>query len=222
MSSGRGESETAAFTSTLASLKRRGSNLLLVGTVGETTHADACGRLLGSDDAWRRRLFVRTEGEGATARSPDADEAEVVRYEHTTRSAAGASTASPTSPPTSDRSARTLTGLAETVDEAIEEIDDAAGGLGPAELRACFDSLRPLLEEYPEHEVFRFVHSITAAVRTVNGMAHYHLPVPYDSATVRTLGPLFDAVIEVRSGPDGPQQRWHLRDTDVTTDWLQL
>lgn len=220
MSSGRGETETAAFTGALASLKRRGSNLLLVGAAGEATHGDACGRLLGDDTAERRRLFVRTEGEGATARHGVADDAAVVRYESTTRSTAAASAGS--SSTDRDRRARTLPQLGEAVTDAIETLEESAGGLAPAELRVCFDSLRPLVEEYPEQEVFRFVHAVTADVRGVNGMAHYHLPVAYDTGTVRTLAPLFDAVIEVRSGPDCPQQRWHLRETGVSTDWLQL
>ena len=40
-----------------------------------------------------------------------------------------------------------------------------------------------------------------------------------DDETVQLVAPLFDAVIEVRGGNN---QRWHLREPEITTDWLRL
>lgn len=219
METGQGATETAAFTQALASLKRRGSNLLVVGAASDGAHVDACDRLLGDAASSRRRLFVLT-GRDHTAARGTPGESTVIEYETTTRSAA-AEAGSASAPAPSERVV-TLDGLGDATRAAVEAIEADADGLSPAELRLCFDSLRPLLEEYPEERVFRFLHALTADVGRVSGMGHFHLPVAYDDATVRTIAPLFDAVIEVRSGPGGTQQRWHLREADVSTDWLPL
>lgn len=211
--------ETASVTSALARLKREGSNLLVVGATDGTVHATICDRLLGDSTGDRRRAFVTTEQGGCVPITPSSDT--VIRYDSRTRSAAAASTpsADPTLP--SDR-VTSLSGLGSGIVDAIESIDKEVDGLDPAEFRLCIDSLGPLLEEYAERDLFRFLHAVTNEVQAVSGMAHYHLPVDYETDAVRTLAPLFDAVIEIRAGPDGPQQRWHLRRINATTEWLRL
>lgn len=223
MESGPDTTETAAFTQALASLKRRGSNLLVVGATGGETHGEACSRLLGEDTADRTRVFVSADRHcGAADRYARAGGDALVDYATTTRGAAAAqpSAAGPSIGGTSVRTVDDLSSLGVAVREAI----DAAGGdsLDPAELRVCFDSLGPLLEDHDESAVFRFLHAVTGEVRAVSGMGHYHLPIAFDNRTVRTLRPLFDAVVEVRSQGDHSQQRWHLNEADLTTDWLEL
>jgi hypothetical protein len=43
---------------------------------------------------------------------------------------------------------------------------------------------------------------------------------------VRLLEPLFDAVVEVRRTEDGDEerleQRWHLRDRDAESGWIEI
>lgn len=227
---GRGAAETATFTRALASLKRRGSNLLLVGAGTDRTHVDACRRLLGDEDTDRKRLFVFTDRDGCRGdeeTTPGAGTT-VVEYATRTRGATAAQPSPAAGPATGPRTtdSRTvvddLASLGRTVGAAVAAFEDDAGGMAPAQLRLCFDSLRPLLEEHDEQEVFRFLHAMTGDVRAVRGMGHYHLPVAYDNATVRTLAPLFDAVVEIRSQGTDAQQRWHLREAGVTTDWLGL
>lgn len=225
METGPGTTETAAFTQALASLKRRGSNLLVVGAASGETHADTCSRLLGDSQAGRTRVFVSTDGHcGAADREARASDDWLVEYDAPTRGAAAAASPSPDGPTLSDPattvSVDDLSSLGQAVGTAIEE----AGGdsFAPAELRLCFDSLGPLVEEHDEQDVFRFLHALTSEVRSVRGMGHYHLPVAFDTRTVRTLRPLFDAVVEIRSQGDDSQQRWHLSEADITTDWLDL
>lgn len=220
METGQGATETAAFTQALASLKRRGSNLLLVGAANDRAHVDACHRLLGDDGPTRRRLFVLTDRDHSAVPSAP-DDVAVVEYESMTRSAASAQGGAGGGVTPAERVA-TLDGLGDAARSAIESFDRDAGGLSPAELRLCFDSLRPLLEEHTEQRVFRFLHALTGDVRGVNGMAHFHLPVARDDPTVRTIAPLFDAVVEVRAAGGTAQQRWHLREEDISTDWLPL
>lgn len=208
---------TAEFTRALASLKRRGSNILLVGAADCETHLGACAKLLGEDAPSRHRVFAFTDGDRSVAeRSADPEDATVVSYASPTRSAAATEAAG------SARGvdARTLSAFGEAVSSAIDDVD-ARADLDPADLRFCLDSLRPLVEEYPEREVFRFLHGLTRDARRVDAMAHYHLPVPRDDATVRTLTPLFDATVEVRAVPE-LQQRWRLHEREIRTDWLPL
>ena len=207
--------ETVTFTRALARLKREGSNLLVVGSTSDEAHTAVCDRLLGDAIGGRRRMVVSTERGGCVSHTPA--DAERVRYETTTRSAAAAAPTADGPDLDGDRVQR-LSALGTAVAGRL----DADDGFDPAEFRLCLDSLRPLLEEHSERELFRFLHAVTNEVRAVRGMAHYHLPVAYDNPTVDTLKPLFDAVIEVRSGPDGPQQRWHLCDADAGTEWLSL
>ncbi len=112
-----------------------------------------------------------------------------------------------------------LTELGITISECIDEFEHRSGDLAPAELRVCFDSITPLLE-HDERTLFQFLHILTGRIRSVNGMSHFHLPVPYESAIVSVVTPLFDAVIELRAIDGHPQQRWRLRDEDITTDWM--
>ncbi|WP_255196121.1 DUF7504 family protein [Halorarius litoreus] len=223
MESGAANTEAAAFTQALAALKRRGSNLLVVGATAGHTHTDACSRLLGDSSVDRTRLFVTTDRHGGTT-GTDAclGDDTVIEYATTTRGAAAAqpATAGGSTLEADVTQVEDLPALGRAVSAAIDTA--AADGLDPAELRLCFDSLRPLLEEQDEESVFRFLHALTSEVRSVQGMAHYHLPVAFDTRTVRTFSPLFDAVVELRTQGGHPQQRWHLHEADVTTDWLDL
>jgi hypothetical protein len=115
-----------------------------------------------------------------------------------------------------------LRDLGSTVEETVERFETETGGLSPAELRLCFDSLVPLVADYDDRDVRRFLVGLTETVERFDGMAHYHLPAEYDSETVDSIEALFDAVVEVRYGTTEIEQRWHLAEPDITTDWLAL
>ena len=59
------------------------------------------------------------------------------------------------------------------------------GGFAPAELRFCFDTLRPLVENYDEAEVDAFHETLCHHIKDVYGMGHYVLPIDRDSSYVR-------------------------------------
>ncbi|UPV99780.1 hypothetical protein M0R88_14825 [Halorussus gelatinilyticus] len=115
-----------------------------------------------------------------------------------------------------------LRDLGRTIEETAETLEAESGGLSSAELRLCFDSIVPLVADYDERTVRRFLLGVTETVERFDGMAHYHLPAEYDSETVDAVEALFDAVVEVQYGPEEIEQRWHLAEPDVTTDWLAL
>lgn len=227
------ETETAAaFSRALTSLKRQGSCLLLVGADHDAALSKSCQRFLGDETAGpRRRLFVATDADGRSVRDrirstdgrPDDSEVTIVDWSTRTRSAvAGVAEAARAPIPEIRVESEKPSELGIEISAAIAEFEAASGELDPAELRVCFDSLSPVLAEYDGETAFRFLHVLTARIRGVRGMGHFHLPVERDSQAVRTVAPLFDAVVEVRTRNGRAEQRWHLREQDLTTDWLSL
>lgn len=222
--SGAESDDTLAFSRAMTVLKRRGSNILVVGQGGTDAHVEACSRLVGEARP-RRRLFVFTDSaQGLERRLPpgehDGGSVRVVDCTSAVRSAAATAAAS-SGPERETVALADLAALGEAINDSIEEFERHSGGFEPAELRVCVDSLRPLLAEHGDREVFRFLHALTDRVREARGMGHFHVPVARDEETARLLEPLFDAVVEVRAGPT-PEQRWHLRSRNITTDWLPL
>jgi hypothetical protein len=214
MAETNGGRRAETFADALAELKRRGSMLLLAGQ-GHGALEATCDQLLGATGPGdRRRLFVVTDP-SPTHASPADPGARTVSYEAATRSAAAAPTGDAS---VSDRHVEgDLGDLQSAVTDVIEGIDREVGGLDPAELRICIDSADSLLAASERERFFRFVHALTGVVRGVNAMCHVHLPVAFDAEEVQLLTPLFDAVIETRTGG---HQRWHLREPELTTDWL--
>lgn len=221
--------ETTALVQQLDALKHRGSNFLVVGSRMPAAHRAACRQFLGDADAQpRRRLFALADPcTPLDDRLPTAgtrpDHVRAVRYAATNRSVAATQ-----SNPTPDHITETridhadLGELGVALSEAIAEFEAASGGLSAAELRLCFDSLTPLLSEYCPETMVRFLQLLTVRVRSVEGMAHYHLTADRATRTVALLEPLFDGVVELRFRDGTLYQRWDLRDSGLTTGWLQL
>jgi hypothetical protein len=224
-------SETALFAQALSALKRRGSNVLVVGEGRDCSQLDACRRLLGDATAGPRHRILVSTAEGIDidrrlpAEEPRSGSITLVDRTIKTRSAAAGETTNSTS---SIGSVSTklvedeeLGSLGEATAEAIAGIE-AEGPLAPAELRVCVDSLTPLLEEYDDRDVSEFLGALGEEIRRVNAMGHVHLPVEYGSEPAETLAPAFDAVVELRVSGEESEQRWHLQDEEITTDWLAL
>ena len=229
------------FASTLESLKERGSALLVVGAVPDEMYVRASTQMLGDPRATppRRRLLASPTGN----REREVDRLErtgplsyewarLVNYATECRSAAAVRSpaAESGSHPSSNSSMELETTfvdgpvaeLGSAISNAIEDFDRAAGGLEPAELRVAFDCLPVILSEYDEETAFRFSHVLATQVRSFRGMGHLWLPKERDAGVVRTLEPLFDAVIELRLEDSRLMQRWHIRDAPLVSDWLAL
>lgn len=66
------------------------------------------------------------------------------------------------------------------------------------QITLCFDSLTHLLNEGKIEKVFQFLSILSARIRSVDGVAHYHLdPNQFSEEAIGTLRPLFDAVITI-------------------------
>lgn len=213
--------ESAAFARTLDTLKREGSNVLLVGAEASGAHEAVCRRLCGpheSTDAQeqhqhqqRYHLFVtdhREQSSGSTDPNGTVERSERITY---AGNAADSSADGHQSPEA----------LGSEIIDTISELDTAANGFDPSELRVCVDSLVTLLQDHDPETVFRLLHITTSGVEHVNGMGHYHLTLDRDHEAVTLLEPLFDAVVELRSSDGDHEQRWHLRDQG-STDWVTI
>jgi hypothetical protein len=207
------------FTQALASLKRHGSGLLVVGAAAQETHLAGCRRLLGDGSPEeRKRLVVLTDGVPGLGERTSDEAARVIDRRPATRGA----TASAPTPDTTGPS--DLVTLEREIVAAIESMDAEADGLEPAELRVCLDSLRTIVDGHDQSEVERFLDGVLDAVRNVDGMCHVHFPVEHDGEAAARFADLFDGTIEVQLPAAGGrvEQRWHLHDPEVETDWLPL
>jgi hypothetical protein len=228
------DADATEFARALNSLKRRGSALLVVGTVPDEMYQRASRQMLGDDRAGepRRRLVVADDpaaGERLSTTGPTTPEyARVVARDTAARSAAAASAggADPTlSTPGVAKVHHVDSSLGElgtTLTDVVEQFDAAAGGLAAAELRVAFDCLSTLVAEYDHETVFRFLHLVANQVRARRGMAHFRLPRAVGDRSVRTLEPLFDAVIELRVDGGDLQQRWHFVERPFVSEWLTV
>ncbi|AFZ74612.1 DUF7504 family protein [Natronobacterium gregoryi] len=204
--------EGAAFARTLETLKRHGSNILLVGG-DEECHDAVCHRLCGLRGSEPRyQLFVT-----------DHDERHLTTRVVSRRLEDGSMTLT-LSTGTGDRSS--LEPLSLELVSAIDEFEGVAGGFAPSELRVCVDPLGRLLDVYDAQEVFRFLQTVTSRIDDARGMGHYHLPREHGHDTLSLLEPLFDAVVVLRVRDGSYEQQWHLRDgspgAKTKTDWLRL
>lgn len=220
---GGGVPESTTFAQALDEFKREGSTLLVVGETTTEAHAAASRRLMSEAEDPRRRLFVFTTGSDILQDVPsaaDADRTKVVSQ------ASGGVTATPDGwPDAIDETAvddQMLSPLAMATIDAIEEFEEDFGEFEPAELRVCFDSVTQLLRDHQSENVFRMLHLVTTRVRQVNGIGHFHLRMERDTDPVRLLEPMFDAVVEMHLDDGTAQQRWHLRDREVTSEWMSL
>ncbi|MFT4890215.1 MAG: hypothetical protein ACI9YT_001129 [Halobacteriales archaeon] len=215
-----GTTDRTTFARTLSDLKREGSNVLLVGNDATDAHADVCRRLIGEDDDTPRyRLFVLArDGRGRTVVPTDPPGTEPVRVVRQP----DAPTVEGDHVLTATTDSELLSALGMDFLDVVDEVAAESNGLEPAQLRVCFESVRPLVERHRSETAFRLLHVMTSRIREERGMGHFHLRRARDDEHVRLLAPLFDAVVEVRTSNGTVEQRWHLREGDVTSDWIAV
>lgn len=227
VASGHAASSTAEFGQALARLKRRGSNILVVGPSDPGLRKAVSRRLLGDATTGpRRRLFVFTDGGNTYARLGNGpagpDHVRVVSQPVATRGAVAAGGESADAIPRETVEGGNPSALAWAVTDEIGTFTRVAGGFSPGELRICVDSLGPLVDANDHRTVTRFLSTVTNRVRATGGMAHYHLAVDADDPLIDDLASLFDAIVDLRVRAGRPQQRWALPDRGIESDWLAL
>ncbi|CQR50247.1 MULTISPECIES: DUF7504 family protein [Haloferax] len=223
--------DTSTFQLGLDDLKRRGSALLVVGSVPTELYSRASKQMLGAPDEPRRRLLVLNGSTPLDDRldsgvERSAEWTRVVRYATLERSAAASPSPAAAVPSADDTCERWIDGglgrLGAELANDVTEFDTLAGGLSPAELRVAFDCLPSLLSRYDRDHVFRFLHVMTTHVRARDGMVHVWSPGDREDEVNRLLEPLFDAVVELDVEGSEARQRWCLRRKDVSSGWFPL
>lgn len=225
----RDKEDVYAFREHLEALRQSGSNLLVTGEVSQCVTNRASRTLFGDDMNDRKRVLALTDAGIATAdehfpKTVSYDDPSVWLIDRGNRRRAmpeAASSFGDELPPLDGHNG--LHELREEIVTAIGFYDDDAGGVSPAELRLCVDSLNYLVDEHRLPALKRFLRSIGAITKGVRGMAHYHLSMPDDADLVAKLSPLFDARIELRQqNGDDPDHRWHVPELGTTTAWVDL
>jgi hypothetical protein len=221
--------DEVGFEDALADLKRNGCAILVVGSVPPDAYHRVSRRMLGDASAGeeRRRLLVVPDADRPAAVErlresgrTDPSHAWVVTCNGTARSAA-ASAGSSADLPAIRRVETSFVDLGEAITDSIERFRTVSGGLAPAELRVGVDALSAL-DADDTRAAFGFLHVLGAQVRRARGMAHVRLAREFDARETRTLAPLFDAVVELRLDGYRLEQRWHLDDRGVVSDWLPV
>lgn len=225
------QAQHQSLAARLSKLKEEGSALLVVGSLPPEQYRHACHRMLGDDTAsTRRRILVTTTNATVppvkrlppTDSQPQADTVTHITYGTQSRSATAEAATATIRPPTEHVDELNLSTLGVTISEAIEDFQRIVPDLAPAELRVCFDSVRPLIAEHDTQTVFQFLHLLTGRIRDVRGMGHFHLPVASDNESVHILTPLFDTIVELRSNGENLQQRWRFPDEGISSSWMPL
>lgn len=224
----RNDQDAQLFGRQLNGLKQDGCNLLVV---NDAESADAvCRRSLGEQ---RRHLFIPTT---TTVKSV------LDRHAPTPRDSSmlgviDATAAAPT------RSATAINGPANfdtTADwyDRIDHLDDL-GQLGrlannhltrfsraesaiPGEIRLCFESLDPFFDSPDTERLFKFLHLLTARVRDVQGIGHFHAASGIDGTDLDIVTSLFDATVHVHADADTIRQRWQLHNSGYDSGWINI
>lgn len=225
------------FADELARLKQRGCCVLVTGSVSEGVRTMQSRALFGSVDAPRQRVFALTDATPAeTAKylpdglTPEHSDVTVLDHTDTVRDATGVTDLSSLQLHSSTTSSRTetpqietaVTGLGETLYDSIAATIQT-NQLSPGELRVGVATLNTLIAMDGLPETCEFVDEIRTELLAASGMGHVHFPGSLDSDALAALRPLVDIHLELRESKQcPPEQRWHLLDADLTTNWLQL
>lgn len=236
--------DLAAFQSKLGRLKREGCNLLVVGDAPRELFTEASASMLGDADARRWRVFGLTDATPesvhnrlpatSVAPRPRSETTKMVSHPIASQRTTDAAEATANVPKVTV-SETGLSGFRSELLDATEQFSTQSHR--PAEVRLSVDSLIPLLDRYDRENIRQFLQTVTDRIHDWNAMAHYVLPMAYDSDRCQSLVDEFDAVIELRTTSertdDGDssgnssesyqaEERWHLPESGATMPWVSL
>lgn len=218
---------TITLQSELDRLKQSGVNLLVCGAVPDTVRDEMSARLLSDVTYDRTALFALSDRPTQTALDRLAaaqipqQRAHILSTNDPARSAAPQPTTTE-SDVTMSTVDSTLDDVHEAILETLSDLDEQNDGFASAELRVCFDSLRPFIDTAEQEQLTTVLSQLCEAVDQRDGMGQFLLPSAFESASVQSVRSLFDVVVELRIGEQEPEYRWHLHPTDFTTRWVPL
>lgn len=214
---------TVAVQPTLARIKRTGGTLLVVGSVPREVSDATSEALLGSASDRARVVAVDGRHVGTAfgrLASVDATPSRSIVVDYGDDGRSVAATPSTARRPPVRAVDGDLAKLAAAIVDCVDDLERACGGFAPGQLRFCLDSLGSIESRYDREEVRTLVETVCERVERASGIGHVVLLADRGSEHVRAVEDLFDVVVELRAGVDGPQQRWHLRETGHSTAWF--
>jgi hypothetical protein len=220
---------TITIQSELSQLKHNGGNILVVGDVPDDVFTTARSFLLGEPKPTQHDLFALLDQSPAGLQQPIAPAqpasgaVEVLDYQTPVRSArtSDSPAARQTHNPKITRVAGELSDLQTALIQTLARHDYDSDSPDGTDLRLSIETLRPILAD-ADTDVATFVQPIQQTVKAVGAVGYYVLPVDRHASQIQELEADFDAVIELRIGSSGPEQRWRLRNTGYTTRWFSL
>jgi hypothetical protein len=220
---------TITLQSELAQLKRDGGNVLVVGDVPDDVFTTAHSFLSGEPKPTQHNLFALLDRSPAalqqhpTLAQLTLGTSEIFDYQIPVRSARVSE--SPSEQQTQNAQITQIAGdlsdLRTALIQSLARYEHDTSNPDAADLRLYIDSLRPILDD-ADTDGAMFLQPIQQAVSAVGAVGYYLLPSDRNALSIRELEADFDAVIELRVGTSGPEQRWSLRQTGYTTRWFSL
>jgi hypothetical protein len=227
------------FADELMRLKQRGCCVLVTGSVSERVRTVQSRALFGSITEHRQRVLALTDATPAITSEylpdglgPEHSDVTVLDYTETVRNVTGIDPSSlephPSIAPSDSRESTetgtenaSVIGLGETLRDSIAETIQT--DLSPGELRVGVATLNALIAMDGLPSTCAFVDAVRTDLLAANGMGHVHFPGSLDDDTLAALRPVVDIHLELRESQNNPpEQRWHLLDADLTTNWIQL
>ncbi|WP_227377167.1 DUF7504 family protein [Haladaptatus halobius] len=220
---------TITLQSELAQLKQDGGNVLVVGDVPDDVFTTARSFLSGEPKPTQYDLFALLDRspaalqQHATPGQPTPSTGEILDCQIPVRSAGVSEYPSEQQAQNTQitQIAGDLSDLRVALIQALARYEHDTEDSDVADLRLYIDSLRPILDD-ANIDVATFLRPIQQAVSAVGAVGYYLLSGDRNAPWIRELEADFDAVIELRIGTSGPEQRWSLRYTGYTTRWFSL
>lgn len=221
--------ERSPFGNELMRLKRRGCCILVTGRSSVHVRAAQSRQLFGAVDEPRRRILTLIDAtpsetsqyfpDGITQSDSDVTVLDYTETVQDTTRVTGKSRSQSSSSQSDDPSKTGLGAtLCDPIGAAIRNKQTE-----PGELRVGVATLDAIVVSDGRSATRAFVEAVRADILAANGMGHFHLPGSVDPATFDALAPVIDIHLELReSRPHIPEHRWHLLDTDRSTDWIPL
>ncbi|WP_226012450.1 DUF7504 family protein [Halomicrobium salinisoli] len=216
-----------AVEPSLSALERAGAALLVVGSVPEQEFDRAVSALLGGPEEERWPVFVLHGRDVETASRrlsmADASPASATVLDHRARARSGAAATAGDGGETDPLPS--VIPVAEEMDALPDAVRETVGGpetTTPGELRLCVDSLDAMVEASGVDSVRQALEPLCETVREHRGVGQFLLPGDADDDAVCRLAPAFDAVVTLRTGDAGVEQRWRLTGTGHETSWFPV
>lgn len=206
--------ETRVFVQRLQEFKTQGCNILVTGNVDSYVFSRQLSKALGSSDC--KQVLVSPDAltnpnqllpDGV---SPETSTVEIVDRQHARHTDSSFASAS----------GSWLERLSNDVLDAVHRLDNEYR-LDDNDLRIGVQSLNQINDRANQQAVTRFIRGVSQTAEFVNGTAYYQFQDSSERAAYLMDTGIFDAEIELRNDRQS-EERWHLPEDDITTDWVEL